>query len=70
MEVHVDGPGVVTMSISLENVAEKYVATYELKRPRGWKQSLTVGHYWRSALVVFFNYGVDYRFGFQVSRLS
>ena len=36
-----------------------YFATYELKRPRGWKQSLTVGHYWRAALVVFFNYGVD-----------
>ena len=27
--------------------------------PASWKQSLTVGHYWRAALVVFFNYGVD-----------
>lgn len=36
-----------------------YFATYQLKRPRGWKQPLTVGHYWRAALVVFFNYGVD-----------
>jgi hypothetical protein len=36
-----------------------YFATYQLKRPRGWKPSLTVGHYWRAALVVFFNYGVD-----------
>jgi hypothetical protein len=36
-----------------------YFATYQLPRPRGWKQSLTVGHYWRAALVVFFNYGVD-----------
>ncbi len=36
-----------------------YFATYELKKPRGWKQSLTVGHYWRAALAVFFNYGVD-----------
>ena len=36
-----------------------YFATYELKRPRGWKQPFTVGHYWRAALVVFFNYGVD-----------
>jgi integrase len=36
-----------------------YFATYELERPRGWKQPLTVGHYWRAALVVFFNYGVD-----------
>jgi integrase len=30
-----------------------------LKRPRGWKQPFTVGHSWRAALVVFFNYGVD-----------
>ena len=36
-----------------------YFATYQLKRPRGWMQSFTVGHYWRAALVVFFNYGVD-----------
>lgn len=36
-----------------------YFATYQLPRPRGWKHSLTVGHYWRAALVVFFNYGVD-----------
>lgn len=36
-----------------------YFATYELARPRGWKQPLTVGHYWLAALVVFFNYGVD-----------
>lgn len=36
-----------------------YFATYRLERPRGWKQPFTVGHYWRAALVVFFNYGVD-----------
>ena len=36
-----------------------YFATYQMKRPRGWKQHLPVGHYWRAALVVFFNYGVD-----------
>lgn len=36
-----------------------YFGTYEMERPRGWKHSLTVGHYWRAALVVFFNYGVD-----------
>lgn len=36
-----------------------YFATYELPRPRGWRQPFTVGHYWRAALVVFFNYGVD-----------
>ena len=36
-----------------------YFATYELPRPRGWNQDLTVGHHWRAALVVFYNYGVD-----------
>ena len=36
-----------------------YFATYQLPRPRGWNQPFTVGHYWRAALVVFFNYGVD-----------
>jgi hypothetical protein len=36
-----------------------YFATYGLEQPRGWKQPFTVGHYWRAALVVFFNYGVD-----------
>ena len=36
-----------------------YFATYQLPRPRGWRQPLTVGHHWRAVLVVFFNYGVD-----------
>lgn len=36
-----------------------YFATYSLKRPRGWDSQLPVGRYWRAALVVFFNYGVD-----------
>ncbi|MEO1527618.1 MAG: hypothetical protein AAFX06_19485 [Planctomycetota bacterium] len=36
-----------------------YFATYQLPRPRGWKHETTVGHHWRAALVVFFNYGVD-----------
>lgn len=36
-----------------------YFATYNMKRPRGWNSVFTVGHYWRAALVVFFNYGVD-----------
>lgn len=36
-----------------------YFATFQLPRPRGWKRPFTVGHYWRAALVVFFNYGVD-----------
>jgi integrase len=36
-----------------------YFATHELKRPRGWNQLISVGRYWRCALVLFFNYGVD-----------
>ena len=36
-----------------------YFATHELKRPRGWSVSIPVGKFWRCALVVFFNYGVD-----------
>jgi integrase len=30
-----------------------------MRRPRGWDGAFPVGRYWRSALVVFFNYGVD-----------
>jgi hypothetical protein len=30
-----------------------------MERPRGWNCPFLVGRYWRSALVVFFNYGVD-----------
>jgi hypothetical protein len=36
-----------------------YFATHKMKRPRGWEGPAPVGRYWRSALVVFFNYGVD-----------
>lgn len=36
-----------------------YFATYRLKRPRGWNNAISIGHYWRSALVLFFNYGLD-----------
>ena len=36
-----------------------YFATCQLPRLRGWNQPLTVGHYWRAALVVFFNYAAD-----------
>lgn len=36
-----------------------YFATHQMKRPRGWKQSYPTGRYWRAALVVFFNYGLD-----------
>jgi len=36
-----------------------YFATHRLKNPRGWQLPLPVGRYWRCALVVFFNYGLD-----------
>ena len=36
-----------------------YFATHQMRRPRGWSHQLPVGRYWRCALVVFFNYGVD-----------
>ncbi len=36
-----------------------YFATHQMKHPRGWSHPFPVGRYWRCALVVFFNYGVD-----------
>jgi hypothetical protein len=36
-----------------------YFATHKMERPRGWRGTMPVGRYWRCALVVFFNYGVD-----------
>ncbi len=36
-----------------------YFATYQMRRPRGWSDSAPVGRHWRSALVLFFNYGLD-----------
>ena len=36
-----------------------YFATHKMDRPRGWDNPVPIGRYWRSALVVFFNYGVD-----------
>ena len=36
-----------------------YFATHQMSRPRGWSLPWPVGRYWRCALVVFFNYGVD-----------
>ncbi|HME73076.1 MAG TPA: hypothetical protein VKM54_24890, partial [Myxococcota bacterium] len=36
-----------------------YFATHKMEKPRGWNGTIPVGRYWRSALVVFFNYGVD-----------
>lgn len=36
-----------------------YFATHQLERPRGWNVPFSIGRYWRCALVLFFNYGVD-----------
>ncbi|MBD3676206.1 MAG: phage integrase SAM-like domain-containing protein [Planctomycetaceae bacterium] len=36
-----------------------YFATFQMKRPRGWDAPFTIGRYWRCALVLFFNYGMD-----------
>ena len=36
-----------------------YFATHQMSRPRGWNNAFPVGRYWRAALVLFFNYGVD-----------
>jgi hypothetical protein len=36
-----------------------YFATHQLKRRRGWRDPISVGRYWRAALVLFFNYGLD-----------
>ena len=36
-----------------------YFATHRMKNLQGWTSSMTVGRFWRSAIVVFFIYGVD-----------
>jgi hypothetical protein len=36
-----------------------YFATYQLRRPRGWTETMPVGRYWRCALALFFNYWLD-----------
>ncbi len=36
-----------------------YFSTHSMERPRGWTDPFPVGRYWRAALVLFFNYGVD-----------
>jgi hypothetical protein len=36
-----------------------YFATHRMERARGWDAAHPIGRYWRCALVVFFNYGVD-----------
>ena len=36
-----------------------YFATHQMERPRGWTSMIPVSRYWRAALVMFFNYGLD-----------
>jgi hypothetical protein len=36
-----------------------YFATHSMGRPRGWDGFHPIGRCWRSALIFFFNYGVD-----------
>ena len=45
--------------LSKAEINALYFATYNMERPRGWSMPLPVGRYWRCALVLFFNYGLD-----------
>ena len=36
-----------------------YFATHSMPHPRGWKHPVPIGRYWRAAVVLLFNYGVD-----------
>ena len=36
-----------------------YFATHKMRQPRGWNVPIPAGKYWRTALVVFLNYGAD-----------
>ena len=45
--------------LTKEEINALYFATHRMKRPKGWDQPFPVGRFWRCALVVFFNYGVD-----------
>lgn len=45
--------------LSKAEINALYFATHKMPRPRCWAEPFAVGRYWRAALVVFFNYGVD-----------
>jgi hypothetical protein len=36
-----------------------YFATHYMKPPRGWAKEYSIGLFWRSAIPLFFNYGLD-----------
>jgi integrase len=45
--------------LSKSEINALYFATHRMHSPRGWKVPSPLGRYWRAALVLFFNYGVD-----------
>jgi len=45
--------------LTKEEINALYFASHSMKNPHGWDDPVPVGRYWRCALVVFFNYGVD-----------
>jgi hypothetical protein len=45
--------------LTKEEINALYFATHRMKRPKGWNHPFPVGRFWRCALVVFFNYGLD-----------
>jgi integrase len=45
--------------LSKAEINALYFATHKMPRPRGWDCPHPVGRYWRCALVLFFNYGLD-----------
>jgi hypothetical protein len=45
--------------LTKEEINSLYFATHKMKRPKGWSRPIPVGRYWRCALVLFFNYGLD-----------
>ncbi len=45
--------------LTKEEINALYFATHKMRQPCGWSGPFPIGRYWRSALVVFFNYGVD-----------
>jgi hypothetical protein len=45
--------------LTKEEINALYFATHRMKRPKSWDEPYPVGRFWRCALVVFFNYGMD-----------
>ena len=45
--------------LTKQEINALYFATYQMPRPRGWNHPIPADAYWRAALVLFFNYGLD-----------